>query len=59
MSEIKRLMRELGLNECEIMNQLQDLGLVSDNAVNLEDCYEGDLVKASEWIREDLRRNGQ
>ena len=33
-------------NDTELMNSLQDHGLVSDNAETLDDCADGDLVRA-------------
>ena len=33
-------------NDTDLMNQLQGRGLVSDNAVTLDDVSDGDLIRA-------------
>ena len=44
---MNRLAALLGtFNRTDLMNQLQDMGLVSDNAVTLEDVPDSDAMKA-------------
>lgn len=42
----KLLVRYGARNEIELMNSLQDQGIVSDEAVMIEDCADRDLINA-------------
>ncbi len=44
--------RDFGLSEIDAMNILQDAGVVSDNAVNLEDVHENDVPQAIKYLEE-------
>jgi len=38
--------------ERAIMNELQEAGIVSDNAVYAADVCDGDAEKAAEWLKD-------
>ena len=47
---MEELRRKFGVNnDVELMNELQDIGLVSDEAVTIEECADRDLVRAYQF----------
>lgn len=43
--------QDRNLDQTEVMNALQDRGLISDNAVLMEEVAPKDCARAVEWLR--------
>jgi len=50
MTTLLNFIRAHRLKPSEVMNRLQDAGIVSDNCVTVADVAEVDQTKAVEWL---------
>lgn len=51
MNPLLAQMKRLGLSEPEVLNELNDAGLISDQCVRLWDIPEPDLTRAVGWLK--------
>lgn len=49
MNALQLYIRKMNLNECQVMNLLQDHGIISDNCVNAADVASEDCGRAVEF----------
>lgn len=52
MNELEKHIEESWSDEIKTMNDLQDCGIVSDNAVRAGDVCAEDAKKAVEWLKQ-------
>jgi hypothetical protein len=50
MTTLLNFIRAHRLKPSEVMDRLQDAGIVSDNCVTVADVAEGDQTKAVDWL---------
>lgn len=51
MNSLEKHIFESWSDEIKVMNDLQESGVISDNAINAKDVCQEDAKKAVEWIK--------